>query len=135
MAGQQLREARRQKGLTQQRVAERLGVTQAYVAMVESDKRRVLPSMWAKFREVYDLPPTVLPLDASPTQLLDGQHLAVTLGALRYPGFAYWETTLLSQTRPWFFSRRCGSLPSSLASLRRSHGWRLHTRILTGLGC
>jgi transcriptional regulator with XRE-family HTH domain len=89
-----LRAARTRCGWNQQQAAERLGVTQAYLSMLESGRRR--PARLArKLMRVYGLPPSVLPLgdplwDAGPDEL------ARALAALGYPGFAH----LSSSTRP-----------------------------------
>ena len=62
MNGQELREARLREGWTQQQAAGRLGVTQAYLSMVERG-HRVLPSVLArKAVEMLHASPTALPL-------------------------------------------------------------------------
>src|SRR2546430_13866780 len=58
MTGEELRDARERKSLTQQQVAERLGVTQAYFSMLENG-RRVLPARLAR-RAVTVLRPRLL---------------------------------------------------------------------------
>lgn len=90
MNGEELRGARLRAGWTQQQAAERLGVTQAYLSMVECG-RRVLPSVLA--RKAVELPhasPTALPLReewVSPSS--DGDKLRSELAGLGYPGFAH----------------------------------------------
>ena len=41
MTGQQLREARKLKGWNQQQAAQRLGVSQTYLSLLEKGKRRM----------------------------------------------------------------------------------------------
>jgi transcriptional regulator with XRE-family HTH domain len=90
MNGEELREARLRVGWTQQRAAERLGVTQAYLSMVEHG-RRVLPAVLArKAVEVLHASPTALPLRedwVSPPS--DSDRLRSELAGLGYPGFAH----------------------------------------------
>ncbi len=90
MNGQELREARLRAGWTQQRAAGRLGVTQAYLSMVERG-HRVLPSVLAcKAVEILHASPTALPLRedwVSPPS--DSDKLRSELAGLGYPGFAH----------------------------------------------
>lgn len=90
MNGQELREARLREGWTQQQAAGRLGVTQAYLSMVEHG-HRVLPSILArKAVEILHASPTALPLRedgvGAPS---DSDKLRSELAALGYPGFAH----------------------------------------------
>ena len=90
MNGQQLREARLREGWTQERAAERLAVTQAYLSMVERG-HRVLPSVLVrKAVEILHASPTALPLRedwVSPPS--DSDKLRSELAGLGYPGFAH----------------------------------------------
>ena len=64
MTGQDLRDARRKKGWTQEETAEKLGVTQAYLSMLERG-RRLMPSDLTRLAvETLHAPPTALPLPA-----------------------------------------------------------------------
>jgi transcriptional regulator with XRE-family HTH domain len=84
---EQLKRAREDRGWSQQQAAERLGVTQAYVSMLEKGRRSAEP-LARKLMQVYDLPPTVLPLcevRRNPTP----DSLAHELALLGYPGFAH----------------------------------------------
>jgi transcriptional regulator with XRE-family HTH domain len=81
-----LRKARRERGWTQQRAAARLGVTQAYVSMLENGSRDAGPLLH-ELVAVYDLPPEALPLkDPATDSNLD---FAVELAGFGYPGFAH----------------------------------------------
>ena len=90
MNGQELREARLRKVWTQQQAAERLGVTQAYLSMLEHG-RRVLPNSLARRAvEVLHAPPTSLPLlDADFGTPQGSDKLRSELAGLGYPGFAH----------------------------------------------
>jgi transcriptional regulator with XRE-family HTH domain len=88
---EELRLARLDHGWTQMQAAERLRVSQSYLAMLETGKRSVTPALARRFRRVYNLPPTALPTPSVfvPPPKVDNQELAEELGALGYPGFAY----------------------------------------------
>lgn len=86
-----LKTTRRRLGLTQRDVANHLGVTQAYVSMLESGKRNVPATEMRKLMKVYKLGPTVLPLEK--VQKYAGPDLlAKQLASLGYPGFAHLRT-------------------------------------------
>jgi len=90
MNGQDLKEARRKKGWTQQETAAKLGVTQAYLSMLESGRRTMPHQLARRTVEALGAPATALPLR---TQVLDSpaesEKLGLQLAALGYPGFAY----------------------------------------------
>lgn len=50
---ERLKQARREAGLKQEEVAERLGKPQSYVSKVERAERRIDPPELARFAEVY----------------------------------------------------------------------------------
>jgi len=90
MTGQDLREARRKKGWTQEETAEKLGVTQAYLSMLESGRRAMPYTLARRAAETLDAPPTALPLRASAAELpVESEKLSLQLTALGYPGFAH----------------------------------------------
>lgn len=87
MNSEQLKRARLDRGWNQQEAADRLGVTQAYLSMLESG-RRSTTRLSRKLMQVYGLSPTVLPVqevreNATP------DFLAHELASLGYPGFAH----------------------------------------------
>ncbi len=95
MDGTMLREARQNKNWTQQQTARALGVTQAYLSMLEKGRRTVSESFVRKALKVLDLPPTALPLSSedSVAPLPSRKHdFTEDLAALGYPGFAYLRT-------------------------------------------
>jgi transcriptional regulator with XRE-family HTH domain len=84
---EQLKSARLERGWSQQKASERLGVTQAYVSMMESGRRSTAP-LARKLMQVYDLPPTVLPAHKV-RENVTADSLARELALLGYPGFAH----------------------------------------------
>src|SRR5689334_6184202 len=90
MTGLDLKEARKKRGWTQKQAAQQLGVSQAYVSMLERDRRQVPSALLDRVLVAYDLAPLALPLrGANSWATLDNDHLATELGALGYPGFSY----------------------------------------------
>ncbi len=89
MRPEQLRSARETAGLTQQQVAERLGVSQAYLALLERGRRRVTSVLWLKIVKIYRLGPTALPSSADGIGSWDSASLAAAVASLGYPGFRH----------------------------------------------
>jgi len=90
MPGRALKMARLKRGWSQTEAAARLGVSQAYLAMLESGKRRLPPRLARQAMRLYGLPPTVLPPSGSVAKrTANAETLAKQLAALGYPGFAY----------------------------------------------
>ena len=85
----ELRRARAARGQTQQQVADTLGVSQAYWALLESGKRELTAALTERVIVLLDLPPTWLPLDRDALSAVRSASLAGQLGALGYPAFAY----------------------------------------------
>lgn len=93
MKSQELKQARKHEGWTQEAAANHLGMTQAYLNLLENGKRRLTPKIVRQAVSVYGLSPEVLPVeqDFSPTQTSNGR-LVEWLVRLEYPGFAYRKT-------------------------------------------
>jgi transcriptional regulator with XRE-family HTH domain len=90
MTGTDLKTARLKTNWTQQQAASKLGLTQAYLSMLESGQRPVTLSLAAKALKVFDLPPTALPLESKENALpMKEDDLTSDLGTLGYPGFGY----------------------------------------------
>lgn len=91
MEARELQAARLKHGWGQVEAARRLGMSQPYLAMLESGKRRLTPNLVRKAALVYDLPPTELPVPETftPAQEVGPQRLVEYLARLNYPGFAY----------------------------------------------
>jgi transcriptional regulator with XRE-family HTH domain len=68
----------------------RLGVSQGYVSLCETGRRKPSSSLMKKLASVYRLPPTALPVRRTDRlSMVDSRELAVSLAALGYPGFSY----------------------------------------------
>jgi transcriptional regulator with XRE-family HTH domain len=89
MKAHELRGARLNRGFVQAQVAKHLGVSQAYVNMLEKGKRPMTPGLTRRAATLFGLS-EALPVSedfvVAPT---DNQHLAESLAKLKYPGFAY----------------------------------------------
>jgi transcriptional regulator with XRE-family HTH domain len=94
MQPKSLRVARNRRRWTEAQAAQRLGMSQSYLAMLESGKRRVTPSLARKFKAVYGLSPTALPTPElfNPRLDVSGEEFASMVSALGYPGFAYMKS-------------------------------------------
>jgi transcriptional regulator with XRE-family HTH domain len=89
MTGQELKAARLSSAWTQNDAAEKLGITQAYLSMVERGTRAVSDELAARAVSVLKVPATALPLGQYPLRRPDGAYFQKALGSLGYPGFAY----------------------------------------------
>jgi transcriptional regulator with XRE-family HTH domain len=90
MTGKDLRRVRNKKGWTQQQAAEHLGLSQAYLSMLERDERKLSRTVQSILNENDCLHPLGLPLHGPmdwPKVNMD--ELATELASLGYPGFAY----------------------------------------------
>ncbi len=72
-------------------LARRLGVTQAYLSLMEAGKRRVPPRLARRLTRLLDLPPTMLPVSSTSTSKdrPTNDSFEVQLARLGYPGYAY----------------------------------------------
>jgi len=89
MIGNELKAARLASSWTQNDAAEKLGVTQAYLSMVERGTRVVSTGLAVRAVAVLKVPATALPLGPYRRQRRDEFYVQKALGALSYPGFAY----------------------------------------------
>jgi transcriptional regulator with XRE-family HTH domain len=87
MTGADVRAGRERRGWQQDELAERLGVSQGYVSLLESGQRPVSKRLTAKLVSLLSLSPSALPMPAP--KPLPNQQVARALGRLGYPGFAY----------------------------------------------
>jgi transcriptional regulator with XRE-family HTH domain len=83
-----LRQARRERGWTQEELAARLRVSQAYVCLLERGRRTVPRRMAEKLVKLLELSPSALPVGTNPAPL-KAEEAPSALGALGCPGFAY----------------------------------------------
>lgn len=88
MAGTEVRAGRKARRFTQVHLAHKLGVSQAYVSLLETNQRRVPRRLALKLASLLQLPSSTLPV-TSQTRPLPSERVAGTLGTLGYPGFAY----------------------------------------------
>jgi transcriptional regulator with XRE-family HTH domain len=89
VTGEALKAGREGANLTQQEAASRLGLTQAYLSMLERGRRPVTTNLAAQAMKVFHLPPTALPLGVDQSSTLEESVFKAELGALGYPGFSY----------------------------------------------
>jgi transcriptional regulator with XRE-family HTH domain len=89
MTGAELKNARKASSWTQTQAAARLGVTQAYLSMVERGERAVSSELASRTVEVFEVPATALPLTEYQTHVRGDGFFQTMLGTLGYPGFAY----------------------------------------------
>ena len=87
MSGADVRAARERRGWQQDELAERLGVSQGYVSLLESGRRSVPKRLAAKLVSLLSMSPSALPVPTP--KPLPSQQAARALGRLGYPGFAY----------------------------------------------
>lgn len=83
-----LKTARRHKGWTQQEAAQKLGVSQPYLSLLEQGRRPLTKRVLSRLQRHFDVPATELPVEASKPNV-GAQQVAEALGGLGYPGFAY----------------------------------------------
>jgi transcriptional regulator with XRE-family HTH domain len=89
MTGQDLRTARLASSWSQNDAAEKLGVTQAYLSMLERGTRAVSSEVAEKAVHVFDIPATALPLGQYQPRHCDESYFQRAFGSLGYAGFAY----------------------------------------------
>ena len=83
-----LKRARQYKGWTQEEAAQKLGVSQPYLSLLEQGRRPLTKRVLSKLQRHFDVPATELPVEA-PKPNVGAQQIAEALGGLGYPGFAY----------------------------------------------
>lgn len=120
MTGSELRNARKRRRWTQSHAAKRLGVSQPYLALLESGGRKAPPRIAQAAVRVLKLRPTSLPLRPELPPDVGETRLAKQLASLGYPGFAYmraaWkrnpaEVLLSALRRPNLDARLTEALP------------------------
>lgn len=86
-----LKAAREKAGWTQVHLAKKLGVTQAYLSLMEAGKRHVPPHLVRRLTRLLDLPATFLPLKEQSVSKVHATNewLEANLARLGYPGFVY----------------------------------------------
>jgi transcriptional regulator with XRE-family HTH domain len=89
MNGDELRDARLALSWTQRAASQKLGVTQAYLSMVERGTRPVSSDLAARAMGVFEVSATALPLGKYQHASRDELYFKRSLGVLGYSGFAY----------------------------------------------
>jgi transcriptional regulator with XRE-family HTH domain len=89
MTGSDLKMARTTSNWTQAEAAQRLGVTQAYLSMLERGSRPVSEDLASTVLRVFALPPTARPLGNHRNVRTGEEFFKKALGELGYPGFSY----------------------------------------------
>lgn len=95
MKPSEFKSARMVKGWTQTEAAVHLKMTQAYLNVLESGKRRLTPELVRRATSIYGLSPELLPVGEAfvPAETND-QRLTELLAKLRYPGFIHIRTRM-----------------------------------------
>src|ERR1700730_18706441 len=87
MTGKEFKVARKKQGWSQCDVAVRLGVSQTYVALLESHKRQFPSRLARRADTLLKMSPSALPLEPRPST--DAERLTRQLSALGYPGYTH----------------------------------------------
>lgn len=97
MTGRQLKQLRRQKKWTQKESAKKLGLTQAYLSLLESGKRELTDDLTAAAVHVFQLPAASLPVsrDLASLKDTDNNQLIRNLAAIGYGGFSHMKPSRL----------------------------------------
>jgi len=104
-----MRRAREARGWTQADAAKRLGVTQGYVSLLESGRRRVPATLVPHLCKTLGLSPSALPPHESN---LDSDRLPGVLAALGYEPFGYLRGRALNPADVLLAALRHTELPS-----------------------
>ena len=104
-----MKRAREAHGWTQAMAAQRLGVSQGYVSLMESGERPVPDKLLPKLRKTLGLPPTVLP---QRELTLEAERLPGLLGALGYEPFGYLKGRQANPTAVLVAALRQDELPA-----------------------
>jgi transcriptional regulator with XRE-family HTH domain len=91
MTGKALRNARLNRGWTEQQAAAALGLSQPYLSLLERGSRRPTKRVVRKALAVYGHKAELLPLaeQANWSTAINADDFARELGALKYPGFSH----------------------------------------------
>lgn len=91
MTGGQLKQLRKQRRWTQTEAAKKLGLTQAYLSLLESGNRRLTDDLISAAVRVFRLPPADLPVgrDLAFPKSMNNHELTRNLSAIGYGGFSH----------------------------------------------
>ena len=93
MTGHRLTQYRKQGGLTQDKAARLLGVSQTYLSLLESGERPLTEQLKRKVVRVFNVELTALPAKMSSYKVLktSDDQLTSDLATLGYLGFSHWK--------------------------------------------
>lgn len=94
MTREELKSARKASSWTQAQAASRLGVTQAYLSMVERGERAVSSELASRAVEVFEIPATALPRTEYEVRPREDGFFQAMLESHGYPGFAYLRSSV-----------------------------------------
>jgi transcriptional regulator with XRE-family HTH domain len=91
MNSSQLLRARQNKNWEQIETAEKLGVSQSYLSLMETGKREITKRVSLRAIKVFGFPPTALPIERNfdESVSIKNDEIAKDLGTLGYPKFAF----------------------------------------------
>lgn len=91
MNGSQLLQARQNRNWEQIETAEKLGVSQSYLSLLETGKREITKKISLRAVKLFGFSPTALPIESKFEELVSvkNDELAQDLGTLGYPKFAF----------------------------------------------
>jgi transcriptional regulator with XRE-family HTH domain len=97
MTGRELKEYRKHHRLTQAKAAKVLGVSQTYLSLLESEKRRLTDRLKKKLVNKMNVRPTELPAKTKVHRVssVSDDQLTADLAALGYKGFSHWKPSAL----------------------------------------
>ncbi len=97
MTGQELKEYRKNSRLSQEESAKLLGVSQTYLSLLETNKRRVTERLKEKLVQKMHVRPTELPALANKYKVstVSDDQLTADLAALGYKGFSHYKPSRL----------------------------------------
>jgi transcriptional regulator with XRE-family HTH domain len=96
MNSSQLLQARQNKNWEQIETAEKLGVSQSYLSLLETGKREITKKISHRAVKVFGFSPVALPIERNLDELFSTKNdeLAKDLGTLGYPKFAFLKLNL-----------------------------------------
>ena len=91
ITGKQLLQARQKRNWEQTEAAERLGISQPYLSLLEKGKRPLTTPLADRVVKLYELSPTALPIEKLLEKLpaVSAKQLAAEIAALGYPKLAH----------------------------------------------
>ena len=117
MNGSQLLQARQSRNWEQLETAEKLGVSQSYLSLLETGKRKITKKLSHHAVKIFGLSVTSLPIEIDLDDLISvkNEELARDLGMLGYPKLAYLKSNRKKNPlEVLFLALKTGNLESRL---------------------